>query len=450
MGLASAGSVIKPSASELIGKPENVVTPNAITAMSDAFRSGYITADDIMKRTDELGQAKRKTDLATVQLQERQAKDAMDNQTLAMATAKSKMEHDKAITDLGPGGTTIQAMFQQAGIPIPMVESSLAPGTKSVDMAKVNEFTPKILEWASEEKRKAAEHSGWEPKEVINPKGELVQKYYNKYSGKLGDVMPSSGAETFFDWNTRKASGSLGTPQAASSLVSPQPASPLVLKPGPGDTKFSAPTEVQQRDLNAIPRFNQSNAMMADLQKAGFDAAGIQNLITGNLPNIFKPESRQKYEAAKTLWLQGLLRLESGAAISKHEEEWYGNAFFPVTGDSLEVMQAKKTARDGVEQSVRAAASAGNLSPEIKGMASNTVPGGGGAQAPSAAVSAPPGVARSVAIPGVGFADYDASNRRIGIRRTLAPAVAAAKPSLVTPKATPESVVSPDFRDMRD
>jgi hypothetical protein len=201
--------------------------------MSDAFRSGYITADDIMQRTDARGQAKRKAEIATATLQAKQAEDQLGNQALAMAAAKSRMEHDKAITDLGPGGLQIQALFAKAGLPIPMIESTLVPGTKSVDMAKVNELTPEIFKWDTEQQRKAKEYSGWKSVEVPNQQTNMMeQKFWNEFQGprSLRNDMPRSDAQSFFDWKTSGGQTTAPGTVAGASVV--QPATPPAAAPG--------------------------------------------------------------------------------------------------------------------------------------------------------------------------------------------------------------------------
>lgn len=53
--------------SSLIGRPENIVEPRNVALLSDAFRQGFITADDVISRVGELGKTKEKAELMQAQ-----------------------------------------------------------------------------------------------------------------------------------------------------------------------------------------------------------------------------------------------------------------------------------------------------------------------------------------------------------------------------------------------
>lgn len=72
--------VIDPSA--LIGKPDTeVVGPRATAALIEAFRSGFVTADDILQRTGKLRKTKEKAELMS--LEEQMTPEAQQSRTLA-------------------------------------------------------------------------------------------------------------------------------------------------------------------------------------------------------------------------------------------------------------------------------------------------------------------------------------------------------------------------------
>lgn len=160
-----------------------------------------------------------------------------------------------------------------------------------------------------------------------------------------------------------------------SDLITPRPGQIL---PGVGrimsvteaaPREYKAPTEVQSRALNALARFTESEEILKGVIERGYDPTAIFGYIENILPNILKSGDRQAFELAASAWNQGLLRLESGAAISRHEEAWYNRAFFPQPGDSSEVVTEKTKLRQNIEKVVAQEAAAGGVSPELKEVA---------------------------------------------------------------------------------
>lgn len=131
------------------------------------------------------------------------------------------------------------------------------------------------------------------------------------------------------------------------------------------DMQDKAPTEAQQRAELALARFAQSNDMFKSLIEAGYDPTSIGSWMNSFLPEILKNGDRKTYDAAVDAWSQGLLRLESGAAISRQEKSWYERAFFPAVNDPPAVVEAKSALRRDVERMVGEIAQAGAVvSPE--------------------------------------------------------------------------------------
>lgn len=186
----------------------------------------------------------------------------------------------------------------------------------------------------------------------------------------------------------------LVTPKTPTTAVKPE-ITPIGTQLG--DTSFSlgppkakdlqnkAPTEAQQRAELALSRFAQSNDMMNSLKQAGYDPTSIGSWINGMLPQILKNGDRKAYDAAVDAWSQGLLRLESGAAISRQEKGWYERAFFPAVNDPPAVVESKASMRHDVERMVAEIAQAGAVvSPESAAQAKRIYEQAG------AAVGAPP------------------------------------------------------------
>lgn len=113
-------------------------------------------------------------------------------------------------------------------------------------------------------------------------------------------------------------------------------------------------SEVQDRAALALVRFQTSAPIFAKLKEEGFDPASAANAFQsaaflGPLEGS-KSEQLKQYEAAQLPWIQGVLRMESGAAISRDEEKKYTRAFFPRYGDSSSVQKQKEDLRDTIER----------------------------------------------------------------------------------------------------
>ena len=174
----------------------------------------------------------------------------------------------------------------------------------------------------------------------------------------------------------RKADGSV---KITRTVVEPTthpnaPTSIEDLKPGqsfkaaPASNK--APTDVQGRAQLGLPRFDEASSLMDELKASGYNPAGNWESASSFLPGPLKPEDRQKFELAKSAFAQGVLRLESGAAISVSENKNYGEVFFPKWGDSPAVMQAKEQLRSEVASMAAGIAAGGAQAiPEVKARA---------------------------------------------------------------------------------
>lgn len=141
-----------------------------------------------------------------------------------------------------------------------------------------------------------------------------------------------------------------------------QPFGPLAMITGQKAVPSSKPyTEVQSRALIALNRAAASNQTLNKLeQEPSFDPGsvlsqarmtGYRSGLTGQVAAQLSGMTTQEreYVSATASWLQGLLRLESGAAIAAKEQAWYDRTFFPTIGDDAQVKSSKRQARQAVE-----------------------------------------------------------------------------------------------------
>lgn len=152
------------------------------------------------------------------------------------------------------------------------------------------------------------------------------------------------------------------------------------------------PTEAEQKAFMAENRQQVEKVIEKiedlGLTEGGFDITGkgegfrkwVANVLPDWTPFMGRESlaAEQKlFDAAASGWIQGLLRLESGAAISVAEERSYRNTFLPQTGDDRSTVELKRQMRRGMADSIAQLAGridemnkAGTLTPEAQAEAS--------------------------------------------------------------------------------
>lgn len=436
-----------------------VVTPQATQQLSEAFRSGFITADDIVQRMSERTRAKQQLELVTAQQGIAEATDpalieARRNQQLAAGAAAGSAltlnplveqaktaELKAAIFDAQakPGGFDLmQNALSKAGFPVSVDPNVGLTETNKNEIitrfSALQNYTTKRTE--AEERVKATETKFFPTEQKLpsgaTTKGQLQKlfhqgqeittdqfknwateaealkrtpfsQWYALQATKPGQVVAPAPAAPVITISPVEAAQqraqlvNAGVPNAASlpdqqvaALIQPitpvtapppiiQPAAPTPqigqTAPGIGIvTSVEAaptpvalrPTEGQQRALLAVPRFQEANAALNDLQARGYDPASWGSWVASYMPQIIKTGDRKEFETAMSVWSQGLLRLESGAAITPKEQGWYERAFFPVVNDPPAVLRQKEALRHSVEAMVAELGSAGPIGDELK------------------------------------------------------------------------------------
>lgn len=498
MGLESApqrGIQIEPRSLIAAADP-NVVTPTAVEALTDAFRKGAITVDDISARRDQSEQ--RKMQLAQMQQEaafnsdpqiiEAKRAAAIAHGSVAKAAA-ARADSDLKLAPLAEQldrASKVKAIFENEALtPIEQTTTAFgllglsvpkrADGTIDVEAtrptrAAYDEYVRKLQRLSaltaphSTEKREMTTADGGsvttsvqlnalgdpiDNKDVaerdrlqqLGFQGYLVQR--NAPAPAPAPVTPAAAPVEIIQLSPEEAAkqrarlvnaGQLdpaaGLSDAeVSALVQPKASAPKVdlfpVTPGtpalgqsmsgqpgrvtsikeapPKALTEKTPTEAQQRALLALPRFAEANTALQDLQRKNYDPTTWKSWVSGMMPEILKSGNRKEYETAIAAWSQGLLRLESGAAISLKEQVGYEKAFFPQVGDPAHVVQQKESLRHAVEETVAQVGAAGNIAPEISARADALfkqalVNAGGKAIAEPAA--------QQVNIPGLGVGTY--------------------------------------------
>lgn len=104
-------------------------------------------------------------------------------------------------------------------------------------------------------------------------------------------------------------------------------------------------TEAQSKAALFAQRIQNSEKIMEDLSKEGFDGNDRRSWVQKNLFNEAKPVPLQKMEQAQRNFVNAVLRRESGAAISPEEFDSARIQYFPQPGDAPELLEQKRQNR---------------------------------------------------------------------------------------------------------
>lgn len=124
-------------------------------------------------------------------------------------------------------------------------------------------------------------------------------------------------------------------------------------------------TEVQAKATSFSMRMTDADKVIEKMEAdKAFDPAAIRTQWAGQSGmaaplNYLASSKAQQYEQAKRNWVTANLRLESGAAIPEDELQQEYRKWFPIPGDSPEVVKQKSDSRKIAEQAMRVQAGPG-------------------------------------------------------------------------------------------
>lgn len=124
-------------------------------------------------------------------------------------------------------------------------------------------------------------------------------------------------------------------------------------------------TEGQAKDGFNAKRMTAAGKTVAGLETDGYDA-GLAQLATVPLPGKGNDFSlpvghKRSYDAAQDEWVDSLLRMTTGAAMTADELAHAKKTYFPAFGDSEAVRKQKAEARARVEQDAMTRSGPGGL-----------------------------------------------------------------------------------------
>lgn len=176
----------------------------------------------------------------------------------------------------------------------------------------------------------------------------------------------------------------LGLPQGTIAQRSPTGQVQIINKPrdlptggqvidnGDGTTTYIPAGKITEGERNAsgfYERMVAANAEMDRLLKSGYDPTDRRDFYTagGELLNPLASSEGQQYRQAQENWVRANLRKESGAAIGVAEMDQERKNYFPIPGDSREVIAQKARNRQVTERAMRQAAGGGLAPPGTPG-----------------------------------------------------------------------------------
>lgn len=206
-GIQSDSQRIGPiNPASLIGEATPVVEPRAVSALSEAFRSGLITADDIMKRAGDAGKLREKAEIQLLQeqtspeavaarAQAQQAAAAQAQLQGAQAGAQlplvapmgqlaaTQLEEQAAVQKYGPGIEYFKTLAPEAGIAAPVTPEG------QPDYAKRAQLGLQLFEWKQRRETAKARLTP-DPRFTKNSPDDSNVFFFNSQGERIEDLKP--------------------------------------------------------------------------------------------------------------------------------------------------------------------------------------------------------------------------------------------------------------------
>lgn len=371
-----------------------VVEPRAVMAMNEAYRQGLITANDIHDRMIQRpvveGQAKIMGNPEVLAAQKQmilsQPAAQQADMVLKMAQAHAALQKSavpdilkKQIDELGQAGEVVLPVngqnytgddfgpVQEKWQNLQTYRNLVASNKAERELLKEQTFegpngAKSVSSKAAGSQRLAdptavAASEDWA---VTNPSFTAWQANGGQAPTRIFPAPGQTSAPVPQDAPMRELDGSLFsgvTPQVAPKPAQQAAGQATSALPGlqiaaPGVNPGRAPSENAGKAALASERMTQFEQINRDLTENGFNPTTIgnyfQNLLLVGPLEALKSNELKAYNSAASAWAQGILRLESGAAISSKEQSWYEKTFLPQVGDGPTVLAQKADLRTGI------------------------------------------------------------------------------------------------------
>jgi len=276
-----------------------VVTPNAVAAMTDAFRSGAITAQDIIDRIGAVGQAKKKAELQSLQEFTNPATIEARRQAVLAANANAQLAQQQASAAGGlvqptAALTAAQIAAQQQTLPLQtaLTQQQLEMNARFMYPQAVLGIIQERMKPAGPPVSSVDPQTGTPFTRMFNSIGEDItpgsptHSAYGKLAANVWSMAPGAAAST--------PPGVAPIPAPPGAVTQPIPP---VVQPAPQATPPSAPTiqpPVTQSAPGAALDLGPDAAARAAQLNAGVPVPGLSDkLVTPNanatLPSPVEP-----------------------------------------------------------------------------------------------------------------------------------------------------------------
>lgn len=170
-----------------------------------------------------------------------------------------------------------------------------------------------------------------------------ADRAFNKDRYSIKEIENPDGTKSLVRVNTDGPEGPINTGVATVTPNNPFGAGKFNGDQGKaaGFTDRMLQSEGILRGVNGVPGVQDEGKSWVDTQ-----ASNAKELpIIGRVANYLVPEARQKYDQAKADFINAQLRRESGAAIAASEFANADKQYFPVPGDTADVIKQKAANR---------------------------------------------------------------------------------------------------------
>lgn len=326
------------------GRPITAGLAQGLQGAQESYRGAQDQAfrNTLIKRQEDRASAQEKR-LEAQSKREEKATDTTNRQNYAVTASRIAA---------GLGGAQDKAAYWQMVSGIPEVQETLK--SYGIDPAAV---TPDMLPKIQQQLGTVGQVSG-PGSPVLTPTDDIREYTFAQtqgYEGTFSDYMRDmkrAGATT-----VNLGSQGLSTPP--SGYFRPDPKKPgLVEEPGgPVQTERNKSTGENRTAAGYLKRMSHAEQILGQSVPSLTDFTLAGTLLAGNAAmsagaNKLMSKEGQSYYQAASDWVRAKLRKESGAVISKEEMLAEIRTYFPIPGDSPQVVAQKAQARQIAQQAM--------------------------------------------------------------------------------------------------
>lgn len=345
------------------GQDPTLNSAPATAALIQAFRDGQLTAAEIADRAAKRPLVEAAADPEVL---------AAQKQAIVAGAGMKKLEFEQAaaMAKIPPRVQEMQAELTKYGLATPTAPKDWT----DKDTATTVKNWADVEDWKTQVAKASAQKEIATKQEAVDTKtGQKTLIAVSKSSGTPVDRDAVDKTEQFFSSYGKSPKTWIAAGKPPVAELFPTAGTATTGAPGAGGgtggaviglAEPKAATEGQAKAALFTARALAADEVFKNLEAKGFNPAStanwVQDLLIGPL-GALKTADKRSFEAAKSAWSQGLLRLESGAAIAAKEQKWYEQTFFPTGLEPKAVQDQKAQMRSDVEALAKKLAETGHL-----------------------------------------------------------------------------------------